>query len=250
MPDGTSGTFDVYTLIEPESFQNYSNPIFHIFCYRGLDGDGEVNPNPETVAGSELRQNLRTQSNTQLSVERLRSNGGLPASIRLALRLGRMRFWLRDRLGFGGRLWLRCFRTRFQLVCLGLGEQEDARFKGHFLGANRFGMPHAFVRAVILRAGCKAEITALNKFDDLSSQHGVWFEQPRKSTVEKTLAQARQWPGACVFQCRRPVPIDVSGTDGIIEQRLGLQGADDPPAQRFACAGVPRAEIDDLQAVC
>jgi hypothetical protein len=37
------------------------------------------------------------------------------------------------------------------------------------------------------------------------------------------------------------VPVDVTCAKGIIQQRLGLQGTNDPAAQRLACARVSAA---------
>jgi hypothetical protein len=74
----TSGTLDMHSLIDPKFFQDYPNLVFHIFCYRWLDDNGEVDANAETI--SPTRSFGRTFVPNRFQVERLRSDGGLPVS--------------------------------------------------------------------------------------------------------------------------------------------------------------------------
>ncbi len=48
------------------------------------------------------------------------------------------------------------------------------------------------------------------------------------------MPQARERPGSRAFKGRRPVPVDATGSDVLVEQRLGFQRSDHPAAERFA----------------
>jgi hypothetical protein len=93
----------MHSLIESEFFQDYASLVFHIFCCRRLDGDGEVDSNAKAVARSELRENLRAQSVPALRRNLPNQAEGYPLRFDWLPVCAGVRLWLRDRLGFGRR---------------------------------------------------------------------------------------------------------------------------------------------------
>ena len=100
-----------------------------------------------------------------------------------------------------------------------------------------------------LSPGGEAEVSGPNELDDAPPEDRIRVDQAGQCAAQEALTQARERPGSSVLERRRPMPVDVPGTDGIVEQRTRLQGGDDAPAERLAAAGMPCAEIDDLQPV-
>jgi hypothetical protein len=66
---------------------------------------------------------------------------------------------------------------RFQLLRLRLGERKTLDSKA--TSSAPIGSAYPLIRTIVLAAGCLAEITALDKFNDLPVQHGVGFHEPR-----------------------------------------------------------------------
>src|SRR5207249_6888752 len=70
-----------------------------------------------------------------------------------------------------------------------------------------------------------------------------------KRAVEEALSQARERPCPGLLERWWPVSLDVASADGLVEERFGLQGSDDPATQRLAARRVPGTEVDHLEAV-
>ena len=56
----------------------------------------------------------------------------------------------------------------------------------------------------------------------------------RQRAIQEALPKARQRPGTGFLQRRRPVPFDVACPDRLVQQGLGFQRRDHPPAKRLA----------------
>lgn len=76
--------------------------------------------------------------------------------------------------------------------------------------------PNPFVAPVGLLTRRQSEITVRNELDDLELQCRVRVNEPRQRPIEKALPKARKRPGAGVLERRWPIPLDVSGTNGLI----------------------------------
>ena len=100
-----------------------------------------------------------------------------------------------------------------------------------------------------LAPDARAEVPFRHELDNLPAKDRIRVGQARQRAVEKALAQARERPGGGGLECRRPVPVDVAGADRSVEQGLGLQRPDDPPAERVVGARVTGSEIDDFEPV-
>ena len=122
--------------------------------------------------------------------------------------------------GSGGRNgFRRCTRRGNCLECLGLrlGQQEDPGFKRHFLWADRLRMPEAPVAAIILDVRRQAKVSTRHELGDFLTKDEVRIDQPRQRAVQKTLTQTRKRPGTRAHECRRPVAVDVTGADGLVQ---------------------------------
>ena len=160
---------------------------------------------------------------------RLRYGAVVPARRKIGLRLGRD-------------------RGRSKRFGPGLAQQEDVRLEGHLFRGHRLPVPHPPVSAVAAFPGGQAEVSVGHELDHLPAKHRVRVQQPGQRAVQEALAQAGQGPGPRALEGRRPVPVDVAGPHRLVQQGLGLQGADHPPAQRVAGAGVSRAQVQGLEA--
>src|SRR5260370_41737733 len=82
-----------------------------------------------------------------------------------------------------------------------------------------------------IRAGGEAEFAGRDEFGDARPQHPVGVEQPCQGAVQKALPQAPERPGPTILEGRRPMPVDVTGADRLVEQRFGLERREDVAAQ-------------------
>ena len=162
-----------------------------IDAYRELDGDAQV------FLGVQLWQDCRAKA-----VPYLRWNGSPEPQCRLlACRNGK-----RD-LGFAGTrhrngieisaracLVFRLHRLRAvgciaESLRLGLGQQIDPGFEGHFVLTHWLSEPHAFVLTVALLSRCQSEVSGGYEFDDFPLEDRIRVDEPGQCAVQEALTQ-------------------------------------------------------------
>ena len=147
----------------------------------------------------------------------------------------------------GFNLWF-FLNRRFgpKLLRFGLRQQKDFGFKRDFLRSYGFGKPKPFILAAATVSRSKPKVSTPDKLDYLTPQHSVRVYQPRQRAVQEALAQAGEGPGPGVFECRRPMPVNIPCADRFVEKPVGFQSSNDTPAQRLTTTGMARAEVYGL----